>query len=279
AFLRFDAVKKGIGMKRTGLVSSSLAAVLAGALFASGPVSAQKGGDKPKGGDAPAAPKYRREGGARVTVQVKRTELTRGLQEKKKGKSEFVPEVSAEEFINIQGQQKIIRGQEIAEYRRLIEETEKDDPELPDLLFRLAEKYAQMQRYWRFRAGELYGKIAKAKSSAKQQLVNKQKQYLAEEGKYLTQAIKIYALIANNPKFKNYARMDEALFYYAYTLQGAKRVDLSRKVYHQLIQNYPNSKFIPFAYLALADYFFETNNLAQAEKFYDKVLEFPDSPV
>src|SRR4029078_5694840 len=58
-----------------------------------------------------------------------------------------------------------------------------------------------------------------------------------------------------------------------------KRVDLSRKVYHQLIQNYPNSKFIPFAYLAFADYFFETNHLAQAAKLYDKMLEFPDSPV
>lgn len=261
-------------MKRTGLVSSGIALALGVALAASGPASAQKGG-----GETPAAPKYKREGGAKVNVSVKQTELTRGLSEKKKGKSEFVPEVSAEEFINIQGQQKAIRGQEIAEYRRLIEETEKDDPELPDLLFRLAEKYAQMQRYWRFRAGEMYAKIDKSKGSAKAAYKSKQDSYLKEEQKYLTQAIKIYALIAGNPKFKNYARMDEALFYYAYTLQGAKRVDLARKVYHQLIQNYPNSKFIPFAYLSFADYFFETNNLAQAEKFYDKVLEFPDSPV
>jgi hypothetical protein len=198
-------------MKRTGpmlKISSSVALVMGLALVA----SAQKG-------EAPAAPKYKREGGAKVNVQVKQTELTRGIAEKKKGKSEFVPEVSAEEFINIQGQQKAIRGQEIAEYRRLIEETEKDDPELPDLLFRLAEKYAQMQRYWRFRQGELYAKIDRAKGSAKSQLVSKQKSYAAEEQKYLTQAIKIYALIAGNPKFKNYARMDEALFYYAYTLR------------------------------------------------------------
>ena len=168
-------------MKRTGLISSSIAVIVGAALASSGPVSAQK--------DAPAAPKYRREGGAKLNVSVKQTELTRGLQEKKKGKAEFVPEVSAEEFINIQGQQKAIRGQEIAEYRRLIEETEKDDPELPDLLFRLAEKYAQMQRYWRFRQGELYAKIDRAKGSAKAQLVSKQKTYNAEEQKYLTQAI------------------------------------------------------------------------------------------
>ena len=38
-------------MKRTGLVSSSIAVVLGGALAASGPVSAQKGGGDVKPGD------------------------------------------------------------------------------------------------------------------------------------------------------------------------------------------------------------------------------------
>lgn len=222
--------------------------------------------------------KYKRSG-ARVDVKVKQTERTRGLLEKKDTKSEFVPEITADQFMNIQGQVKLIRSQQIAEYRRLIEETAADDPELPDLLFRLAEQYAQQQRYWRFRHMEMYGKIEKSPRNKRASMQSKQQSYKREEEQFLTQAIKIYALIANNSRFKNYARMDEALFYYAYTLQGAKRVDLARKVYHQLIQNYPNSKFIPFAYLSFADYFFETNNLAQAEKFYDKVLEFPSSPV
>jgi TolA-binding protein len=227
---------------------------------------------------AQSTAKYKRSS-ARVEVKVKQTELTRGLKEKTNTKSEFVPEITADQFMNIQGQVKLIRAQQIAEYRRLIEETAPDDPELPDLLFRLAEQYAQQQRYWRFRYMEMYGKIEKAPKGKRASLQAQQKNYQKEEEKFLTEAIKIYALIANNPKFKNYARMDEALFYYAYTLQGAKRVDLARKVYQQLIQSYPNSKFIPFAFLAFADYFFETNNLAQAEKFYDKVLEFPSSPV
>ena len=253
-------------MKTERTVSVCLAALAATALAL------------PAGAQAPPTTKYKRTG-TRVDVKVKQTELTRGLKEKTDSKSEFVPEVTADQFMNIQGQVKLIRGQQIAEYRRLIEETEADDPELPDLLFRLAEQYAQQQRYWRFRFMEMYGKIEKAPRNKRAGMQSRQQGYKREEEKFLTQAIKIYALIANNSKFKNYARMDEALFYYAYTLQGAKRVDLARKVYHQLIQNYPNSKFIPFAYLSFADYFFETNNLAQAEKFYDKVLEFPSSPV
>ncbi|HTE49806.1 MAG TPA: tetratricopeptide repeat protein [Kofleriaceae bacterium] len=251
-------------MKTPRTITASLVALAATALAL--PAGAQ------------STAKYKRSG-ARVDVKVKQTELTRGLKDKSTGKSEFVPEVTADQFINIQGKVKLIRGQQIAEYRRLIEETAPDDPELPDLLFRLAEQYAQQQRYWRFRFMEMYGKIEKSPKSQRTSLTSRQNGYKKEEEKFLTQAIKIYALIANNSRFKNYARMDEALFYYAYTLQGAKRVDLARKVYQQLIQNYPNSKFIPFAFLSFADYFFETNNLAQAEKFYDKVLEFPTSPV
>jgi len=211
-------------MKTERTVSVCLAALAATALAL------------PAGAQAPPTTKYKRTG-TRVDVKVKQTELTRGLKEKTDSKSEFVPEVTADQFMNIQGQVKLIRGQQIAEYRRLIEETEADDPELPDLLFRLAEQYAQQQRYWRFRFMEMYAKIEKAPRNKRGGMQSKQQSYKREEEKYLTQAIKIYALIANNSRFKNYARMDEALFYYAYTLQGAKRVDLARKVYHQLIQN------------------------------------------
>jgi tetratricopeptide (TPR) repeat protein len=261
------------------MLSASLVALAASALAL--PAGAQRQKQQPQQQSQPQAQpttKYKRTG-THIDVNVKQTERTRGLKQKGDSKSEFIPEVTADQFMNIQGQVKHIRGQQIAEYRRLIEETKPDDPELPDLLFRLAEQYAQQQRYWRFRFMEMFGKIEKAPKNRRSSMQADQQSYKREEDKFLTQAIKIYALIANNAKFKNYARMDEALFYYAYTLQGAKRVDLARKVYQQLIQNYPDSKFIPFAYLSFADYFFETNNLVQAEKFYDKVLEFPSTPV
>ena len=98
---------------------------------------------------------------------------------------------------------------------------------------------------------EALNKADHAPGNKKGQLRAASRRYQGEENKYLTEAIKIYALIANKPRFKNYPRMDEALFYYAYTLQGAKHVALSRKVYHQLIKDYPNSKYIPFAYLVV----------------------------
>jgi tetratricopeptide (TPR) repeat protein len=223
-------------------------------------------------------PRYRRD--VKIKVQVKKTAATQPLSEKPKaGRKEARPEITADEFINIQGKVQHIRGEQIAEFRRLIEDTDPGDPELPDLLFRLAELYAQQQRYWRFRAMEMHTKIDKAPRGQRAGLKAKQDQYFKEERKFLLDAIKVYKAIAENRKFRRYKRMDEALFFYAFTLQSAKYVDQSRTVFQKLIQDYPNSRYVPAAYLSFADYFFEQNDLVKAEKFYDKVLEFPKSSV
>ena len=233
-----------------------------------GPLSAQN------------SPKYTRDA-KKVDIKVKKTERTQGLerrapQEKKK---KVEPEITADEFIEVEGKVANIRDAQIQQFELLIEDTEADNPELPDLLFRLAELHSQKQRFWRFKAMELFPKIDKAKGATKSKLRGRQKNYFDQEKQALIGAIKVYAQIANNPKFKNYPRMDEALFYFAYTLDNAKRIKDARKVYHQLITNYPDSKYIPQAYLSFADYFFQNNDLNNAEKFYDKVLEFPQSSV
>jgi tetratricopeptide (TPR) repeat protein len=71
--------------------------------------------------------------------------------------------------------------------------------------------------------------------------------------------------------------MDMALFYYAYTLQGGKYMKEARAVYDKLLKNYPNSKFVPEAHLAFADYYFDSGQLADAEARYKQVLKFPKS--
>lgn len=219
-----------------------------------------------------------------VRVKVKATERTAKLQPREKSdkekKKEQVPEITADQFMQIETKVQSIRDEQIKEYIALIQETDADDPERPDLLFRLAELYAQKQRYLRFQAMELYSKIDRAKSAAKKAaLKRKQKQYFDAEKKWLLRSIKVYKAIADNPKFKDYPRMDEALFYYAFTLQSAKYHEQARKVFYRLIKDYPDSKYIPDAYLSFADYFFNQNQLANAEKFYDKVLQFPKSGV
>ena len=228
---------------------------------------------------ADAAPKYNRK-----TIDVD-VASERAIEEVKpdenmKRKDSARPEITADQFFQIEGEVANIRSAQIQEYLNLIRDTSDNDPEKPDLYFRLAELFAQKQRYQHFRAMELYNKIDQAGSQGeKNKLKSQQQKYFDAEKKELLNAVKVYKAIADNPKFRKYKRMDEALFYYAYTLQQAKYPDQARMIFKRLIKDYPNSRFIPDAYLAFAEYYFQQGNLSSAEKFYDKVLEFPKASI
>lgn len=228
---------------------------------------------------AGAQPKYNRK---TSEIKVKQTEATRKLEPKEKAKEEAAPppEFTADQFFQIQGEVQSIRDEQIDEYKQLIRETPDDDPEKADLLFRLAELFAQKQRYYHYRAMEALTKAGTTKDRGKKASYEREhKKNLDLERKWLVEAVKIYKAIAENPRFRNYNRIDEALFFYAYTLQQAKYTDEARKIYKRIIKDYPNSKFIPFAYLAQAEYYFNNNDLVNAERDYDKVLKFPKSSV
>ena len=225
------------------------------------------------------APKYQRK--VKVKVKVKQTQRTLSIKEKAKRKKPSRPQITADQFIQIQGEVSFIRNEQIAAIKQLIEETDRDNPELPDLYFRLAEIYAQQQRYWHARAMDMYAEIDKLKRGTPQyrDKKNKQKRFFDAAKTQLVRAIRVYKDLASNDLFRSYPRMDKALFYYAYMLQGVKKLKEARKVFHRLIQDHPNSKHIPEAYLAFAEYFFEQNSMHNAEKFYGKVLQFRDAPV
>src|SRR5678816_3300506 len=65
----------------------------------------------------------------------------------------------------------------------------------------------------------------------------------------------------------------------AYLLTQQKREDLARPLFKRLIKDFPKSQYIPYAFLSFGEYYFEQKQLEDALKFYDKVLQFPDSPV
>ena len=87
--------------------------------------------------------------------------------------------------------------------------------------------------------------------------------------------MKTYKGLTDNDAFRNYPKMDMALFYYGYTLQGGKYMKEARAVYDKLLKNYPNSKYVPEAHLAFADYYFENNQLDDAEARYKHGPQVP----
>jgi tetratricopeptide (TPR) repeat protein len=73
---------------------------------------------------------------------------------------------------------------------------------------------------------------------------------------------------------------DEVLYYLGLEAERARDMDTARKTYLELIQNWPQSHFIPYAYLAFGELFFseaayDPSKFALAEQAYLKVIQYP----
>jgi tetratricopeptide (TPR) repeat protein len=181
---------------------------------------------------------------------------------------------------NVQTKMAKINDQLIGKLQRLIRITEDTDTEKPDLMFRLAELFAEKQRYYTFRAGEMDEKIGSARSpSQKQGYLSEKKGFEDQERYWLLEAVKIYIEICNSPKFKKYPKMDEVLFYLAYMLQQVRREEQARVFFQRLIKDHPSSKFIPDAYMSFGVYYFQTGDMDSARKIFDRVTQFKESRV
>src|SRR4051794_28003360 len=209
-------------------------------------------------------------------VTAKQTNLTKP-EAPPPPKKDKGPVLTVDQFVDQkrEGIIKLVEAQ-ISKMRRLIQVTGDDDPQKPDFLFRLGELYAEKQAYNFGKARALDQKIYELPPNQRGTLLNEQKRYEAEEQKWLLEAVKSYI---GATKFRKYERMDEVLFRLAFLLTSVKKEDQAREFFHRLIKDYPNSKYIPDAYLSFAEYYFDKGEMDNALKFYEKVEQFPKSSV
>jgi len=221
-----------------------------------------------------AAPAFNKK--ERDLGEIKQTGLTKPAAPPEEKKN-LGPVLTIDQFIDMKRAEimKIVDKQ-IDQMSRLIKVTGDDDPQKPDFWFRLAELYAEKQRYYVFAAGTLEQKIFDAKPAEKKSLQDKQAKAKKLSEQYLVEAVKAYM---GARQFKKFGRMDEVLFKLAFLLQTVKREDQAREVFHELIKDYPNSKYIPDAYLSFAEFYFAKQEMDAALKFYERVEQFPNSNV
>ncbi len=214
-----------------------------------------------------------------VKIDVKLSDRTKPTPPKAEDKKDIQPSLSADDVLSIEGLVGNIRGEQEAILANLIADTpDAEVEEKSDYYFRLGELYAKQQRYWRLKAVEFTIKSDTAKTAGEKSKLKTESSQAANKAKdYLLKAVKTYKGLTDNEAFRNYPKMDMALFYYGYTLQGGKYLKEARAVYDKLLKNYPNSKYVPEAHLAFADYYFEAGQLADAESRYKMVLKFPKS--
>jgi TolA-binding protein len=91
-------------------------------------------------------------------------------------------------------------------------------------------------------------------------------------------AVQYYTLVKND--YPNYPQLDEVLYYLAYEYEQGSDYTNARKVYYELIQKRPDSKYVPNAYLAFGELFFneaqgDPSKFDLAAKAYQEVIKYP----
>jgi TolA-binding protein len=136
----------------------------------------------------------------------------------------------------------------------LLNATPTNAPDHVDLLRRLAEDFAEAEI-----VASAEGKATAATNAR-------------------TQAIRTYSsLISDHP---TYRKIDEVFFYLAVEYEHAKDVTNARKNYFALISKAPQSPFVPRAYLAFGELFFDEGandptKFSLAASAYREVVKYP----
>ncbi|MBL8679260.1 MAG: tetratricopeptide repeat protein [Myxococcales bacterium] len=105
-------------------------------------------------------------------------------------------------------------------------------------------------------------------------LEQQQRALLAEARTMREQLTRVLEMFAS--QHASDARIDNALYTLAFTLQELGNVDRARQVYQQLLQRCPQSVYVPNAYLAFAEFYFEQADMDSAVPFYERVIAVTD---
>lgn len=127
-------------------------------------------------------------------------------------------------------------------------------PDRPQVLRRIAEDYVELEY------AALLDGLSDAAADARRE------------------AIATYTKLASD--YPSAALRDEVLYYLAYEEELSGDLMSARKHYYELIQKYPQSKYLPNAYLAFGEMFYaeatgDPSKLDLAEASYKEVLKYP----
>jgi len=195
-----------------------------------------------------------------------------GGKKEREGPARFnAPQLSAQDR-DAKADQK--RDEEIDELKKIIPKVQ-DGPQKADLLFQLSELWWEKSKFVYFQEMQTFdaeyekymAEGAKGvKGLAEPKISNRQSDL------YRQQAINLYQQILQ--EYPTYQRKDEVLFNLAYNMYELGKKKDAVAHYWELIRQYPDSKFVPDAYVQLGEHFFNSNDLERARKAYEKALEY-----
>ena len=176
-----------------------------------------------------------------------------------------------------------MREAQIITLLELIEMKDDSDPEKPELYLRMADLYWEKAEAFQAKANaiELEKKIYDAEEEGRtadlERYRREQEQYAAKQREWQEKAITLYRRIEAG--YPTYRDMDMVLYYLAYNLSAMGRGDEALDYYVRLAADHPDSRFASDALFNVGEYYFDIDEFANANVFYENVLALPESPV
>ncbi|MGV3620910.1 MAG: tetratricopeptide repeat protein [Archangium sp.] len=205
---------------------------------------------------------------------------------RKKEKRDEAPALKYDEFrLGVEFQVAAKRREQINDLKKIIELSQ-DKKEKPGLLFRLGELYWEESKYISFEANRRDDDKIRAMNADDKAAIaaaEAEKARLLEESKtYAQEAIKAYSTIVQ--EYKDFERTDEVLYFLGLNLMEMNDEKRGLVAYGRLISKYPKSKYLPDAYLAVGEYWFngskgKKDSLEKALDNYKNAAKFPENSV
>ncbi|MDP2311195.1 MAG: tetratricopeptide repeat protein [Pseudomonadota bacterium] len=102
----------------------------------------------------------------------------------------------------------------------------------------------------------------------------KQADFVKESRGWQDKSIKLYKqILASYPQ---YQRADEATFYLGQALSDTGQTDPANTEFTKLVKTYPESRFVPDAYVLIGEYWFDKNEAYKALNAYQKAAAYKD---
>ncbi len=146
-----------------------------------------------------------------------------------------------------------------------------------EMMLRLADLYFQQGRYLYLKEMEVFDKVFDDcfnSESCNPELLKPDNRGSQE---WQEKSIKLYNSILQS--YPRYARADQATFYLGSAYKDLGREEQAADAFKQLVKMYPQSEFLPDAYVQIGEYYFNVKaNAFGALKAYKRASSFTDSP-
>jgi len=211
--------------------------------------------------------------------------LAGDITRKKTNKGEIAPALQYDQFrLGLESQVATKRTEQIRDLKKIIDLTPKESAETPDLLFRLGELYWEESKFYFFQANrkddDRINAMNRNDKDGEQRAVQEKEELSAQSKEFAQKAVEQYSTIVQN--YKNFKRTDEVLYFLGKNLLEAGEDRKALVAFRRLIDKYQKSKFLPDAYLAFAEYYFDTSKgkhdvLEKALENYKNAANYPEN--